>query len=109
MQSIKADPSLKNTKRLWAAMRDLVSDEGGWVTSVQNNADITMEAPIASDLPETLRGLGYELKSLGTSERLLPDPRTQSVMPVIVEVWAFTMPQLVAEKPPKAGPRPLPA
>jgi hypothetical protein len=58
-------------------------------------------------LPETLANLGYVLKSLGTSERLLPDRRTQSVMPVMVEVWAFQMPQLVAEKKPK-GPRPLP-
>lgn len=99
---------LANTKRLWAAMSELVADEGGWVTSVPNHADITMEAPIDSDLPETLRGLGYELKSFGTSERLLPDSRTQCVMPVMVEVWAFTMPQLVAEKKPK-GPRPLPA
>jgi hypothetical protein len=35
-------PLLKDVKRLWSAMRDLVSDEGGWITSVPNNADITM-------------------------------------------------------------------
>jgi hypothetical protein len=99
---------LKETKRLWSAMRDLVSDEGGWVTSTPNHADITLEAPVGSDLPVTLQGLGYVLTSLGTSERLLPDVRTQCVMPVMVEVWAFQMPQLVAEKKPK-GPRPLPA
>jgi hypothetical protein len=85
-------------------MRDLVSDEGGWVTSVPNHAEIRIEAPVDSDLPETLAGLGYELTSLGTGERLLPDIRTQSVMPVAVEIWGFIMPQLVLKKDPMTLP-----
>jgi hypothetical protein len=101
-------PPIKSNKQLWAAMCDLVSDEGGWITSVPNNAEIRMEARVGSDLPEVLANLGYELTSLGRGERLLPDSRTQSVMPVVVEIYQFTMPQLVTEKP-KAGPRPLPA
>jgi hypothetical protein len=99
-------PPLKNTKRLWAAMANLVSDEGGWITSVPNNAEIRMETRAGSDLPELLAGLGYELQSLGGTERLLPV--AGGVAPVTVEIFCFIMPQLVAEKP-KAGPRPLPA
>jgi hypothetical protein len=57
--------------------------------------------PAGSDLPE-MTGLA-ELKSLGRG-RLLPDSRTQLVMPVVVEIWGFVMPQLVAEKHPMAFP-----
>jgi hypothetical protein len=99
-------PPLANSKRLWSAMAALVADEGGWITSVPNNADIRMEAPVGSDLPETLAGMGYDLSSLGSTERLLPV--AGGVAPVTVEIFQFTMPQLVKEKP-KAGPRPLPA
>jgi hypothetical protein len=87
-------------------MCELVASEGGWVTSVPNNAQITMEARVGSDLPELLAGLGYELASLGTGERCLP--LGAGVAPATIEIWQFTMPQLVVEKP-KAGPRPLPA
>jgi hypothetical protein len=73
-------PPLKNTKRLWSAMAALVADEGGWVTSMPNAAEIRMETRVTSDLPEMLRGLGYELQSLGAGERLLPD-HSQSVAP----------------------------
>jgi hypothetical protein len=81
-------------------MAALVADEGGWVTSAPNHPQIWMEAPVDSDLPVTLANLGYELKSLGTSERLLPVGA--GVAPVMVEVWGFIMPQLVTEKPRKA-------
>jgi hypothetical protein len=89
---------LKNTRRLWAAisMSDLVADEGGWITSVPNNAEIRMECRVDSDLPETLADLGYELQSLGSTERLLPVGG--GVAPVTVEIWSFQMPQLVTEK-----------
>ena len=30
------------------------------------------ECPIGSELPEQLRGLGYEVLAVGTGERLLP-------------------------------------
>jgi len=96
-------PPPKDVKRLWAAMCDLVADEGGWVTSVPNNADIRMEARIGSDLPEMLEGLGYTLASAGNVERLLPSGT--GIMPAVVQSWTFTMPQLVAEKPDRRRPK----
>jgi hypothetical protein len=95
-------PPLKNTKRLWAAMCDLVSENDGWITSIPNEADIRMETPINSDLPSLLEGLGYQLSCLGTGERCLPVG--SGVAPATVEIYSFQMPQLLAEKRSKAIP-----
>jgi hypothetical protein len=92
-------PLPKDVKRLWAAMCDKVSEKGGWVVSMPNAAEVRMECRVDSDLPETLAGLGYELHSGGSTERLLPVG--SGVAPVTVAIYAFTMPQLVTRKTPK--------
>jgi hypothetical protein len=80
-------------------MAELVTQEGGWVVSVQNHPELTIQTLADSDLPEMLEGLGYTLASAGSTERLLPV--AGGVAPVTVEIFQFTMPQLLAEKPEK--------
>jgi hypothetical protein len=50
--------------------------EGGWIVSQPDTSPVRLECPMDSQLPELLRGLGYNLQSGGIGERLMPFAET---------------------------------
>ena len=81
---------------LWQKLNAYVQEEGGWITSRPDASPIRLECPLDSVLPQLLRDAGYEVMSVGTSERLLP--MGQHVAPGTVEAWQLDLPPADSDK-----------
>lgn len=69
-------------RRLWEALSEFVSSNGGWVTSLPGVKDLRIECRQGSDLPIKLRAAGYSVRAAGAGTRIgtitetIPDRRT---------------------------------
>src|SRR5262245_26019583 len=73
-------------KRLWDAVNDYVTQNGGWVVSVPHLRDVRVELPKDSALAIKLTEFGYAIVAAGTSTRVT----TKGLE--VVDVVAFKLP-----------------
>jgi hypothetical protein len=105
MPRLRQPPSInERQKALWAALNEFVTKHGGWIVSPRDASPIRFECRAASELPSDLRRLGYDVRSLGSSDRSLPIIETvtqagsvtsmtmQNVAPATVEIFQFKLP-----------------
>ena len=90
-------------RELWSRLLAFIKNRGGFVTSIIDKSPLRFECPQGSTLPDALREKGFEARSCGTSERLMPkseivkQPGTtgtrtvQSMMPTVVSVYEIDL------------------
>ena len=92
-------------RKLWQALNSFISEHGGWMVSQPDTEPLRFECRSESELPESLRDLGYDVVSAGTGERLLPVIHetirqdggvtritVQHVAPIVVSVFEIRLP-----------------
>jgi hypothetical protein len=57
--------------KIWKLINDLALDYGAWVVSAPDTSPIRLEC-LDQELPLQLERMNFEIRSLGTSERLVP-------------------------------------
>ncbi|SRR5579871_1212832 len=62
---------IEKRKRLFDGLNKFVMDGGGWITSIQGAAEVTMETLQGSTLPDELHELGYDLTELAPGQRII--------------------------------------
>jgi hypothetical protein len=65
------NPEADAAKEKFAAINAFVAERGGWLVSVPGDRAVRMECLPEATLPNDLRALGYDLREIGDSERIL--------------------------------------
>ena len=68
----KPPPLTKATRDLWYDLNETIRKNAGAVVSTPDVSPIRFECEQGSDLPWHLSRCGYEVRSVGTNERLWP-------------------------------------
>jgi hypothetical protein len=63
-------------RKLWEALSEFITSQGGWVVSLPGKQDLRIEAPQGSALPSKLIELGYSPRHCGSSTRIGPIKET---------------------------------
>jgi hypothetical protein len=69
---VAAKGELEKKAELFAALERYVRDNGGWIVSAPSEKPARFEAMHGSPLPAKLQDLGWKVRHLGTSTRILP-------------------------------------
>jgi hypothetical protein len=86
-EQIKAkEEATKKRRELWSAINSFVGRNGGWLVSAPHDPWLRIETRQDSELSDRLYDLGYDLRSTGTSERIIGG------LFVPVACYAFTIP-----------------
>ena len=88
----KPAPLTKKLRELWADWNATILDCGGWPVSRPDVWPLQFEVRDDSALPKQLKQLGYTVKHVGVSERLLPTAANQNPAPQQVAVFEFGLP-----------------
>jgi hypothetical protein len=78
-------------KKLWEALYEYITQQGGWVTSVPGLKHLRLEVPPGSALPAKLREFGYSVHHAGTGTRLSPGNTPEKIFRA-VDVVEITIP-----------------
>ena len=90
-------PVSEKQKRLWEALKEYITQHGGWVTSVPGLKHLRLEVPPGSALPAKLREFGYAVHHAGAGTRLSPG-RTPEEIFRSVDIIELTIPTLPGKK-----------
>ena len=71
------DPAVSDLKAKFDAMAKLITERGGWVTSVPGHNWIDFETLPGNTLPGELEAAGYSIESDGQGQRILPHAITE--------------------------------
>jgi hypothetical protein len=69
---INRDPALEDRKARFFALNDDVTARYGWLTSIPGEVEVEMQALPDSTLPAEIAKLGYDVREIGETERILP-------------------------------------
>jgi hypothetical protein len=86
-------------RQIWRKWNDYIRQEGGWTSAEPNTSPVQFQCEMNSELPELLREAGYDVRHLGTHERLLPVGPGQGIGVGTVDIWSFDPPSLRPERP----------
>ncbi len=70
---------LDKRKERHAALNTLITERGGWLTSIAGSTTMRFEAVPGSPLPDDLRALGYVVTLVGTTQRIIPHAITVEI------------------------------
>jgi hypothetical protein len=65
------NPEVVDRKERFAALKQFVTKQQGWLTSIPGEGAVTLECLEGSALPDQLKRLGYDLRETGVGERIL--------------------------------------
>jgi hypothetical protein len=83
--------SKEQKAHLWGLLHKHIRNHGGFVTSPPNSVPVRFECVPGSALPGSLEELGYTIRTVGSTERLLPGARDQ-VSPTAVDIFEIDPP-----------------
>ncbi len=71
------NPEMDKIKARLAGLNDFVTSRHGWLTSIPGAGEVTMECLPSSTLPDELRRLGYDVREIEGSGRILAGAITE--------------------------------
>jgi len=63
--------TLTDRKQRFDALNTWVQARGGWVVSIPGDPEVRIEVLEGSSVPDGLREMGYDIKSMGAAERMV--------------------------------------
>jgi len=67
-------------KARFASLNQVISEAGGWTTSIAGADVVSFETLPGSTLPAELRAMGYEVEPEGEGQRILPAAIVETVI-----------------------------